>query len=477
MTKTDIYSYIEKNQDLFISVSHRIWELAELSLMEKKSAELYCKVLEEQGFQVEKGLSNMETAFWGKYGEGRPYIGILGEFDALSGLSQEAGKTYYSPVVPGGNGHGCGHNMLGAGSLAAACAVKQYLMENNLSGTVIYYGCPGEEGYASKTYMAQDNVWRGLDVAITWHPSTMNRVTTGSCIASIQREYTFSGIAAHAAGNPECGRSALDAIQLMNMGVEFMREHVPDSTRIHYAITDAGGVSPNVVQAQAKVVYMVRCPQIGDTRKLAARVDKIAKAAADMTETQVEVCEIDSTANTVNNTPFERLAYENMVQVGIPTYTEEELQYAMELIRSYEAPVVVSEIEDLEDELDQKDYDMVCQSSNNGRAAINNFVVPYKPCRKVRMGSTDVGDVSWQTPTVQVETATFPANCPGHSWQNVSCSATSIGDKGMILAAKVMAGTAVDLLHSQELLDQIRAEFAKRTKESADSCANSICAF
>ena len=463
MTKKDIYNYIDNNQDLFISVSHRIWELAELSLMETKSAELYCKVLAEQGFEVESGLSGMATAFLGRYGSGRPIIGILGEFDALSGLSQEAGKTYHSPIEAGANGHGCGHNMLGAGSLAAACAVKQYLTENNLPGTVIFYGCPGEEGYASKTYMAEDNVWRDLDVAITWHPSSLNRVTTGSYIASIQREYTFNGISAHAAGNPDCGRSALDAIQLMNMGVEFLREHVPDSTRIHYAITDAGGVSPNVVQAQAKVVYMVRCPQIHDTIRLATRVDKIARAAADMTETQVTVHQIDSTANTVNNTPLERLTYENFVQVGLPEYTKEELQYAQDLIKSYEAPVAIPEIKELEDELDTEDYDKVWQMSDKGKAAINNFVVPYKPCRKVRMGSTDVGDVSWQTPTVQVETATFPANCPGHSWQNVSCGASSVGDKGMILAAKVMAGTAVDLLHMPEMLVKIREEFCEKT--------------
>lgn len=465
MDKQGLYEYIENNKDLFISVSRRIWELAELSLEEKQSADLYCRVLEEQGFRVTRGLSGIETAFCGTYGSGRPVIGFLGEFDALSGLSQEAGATVRKPLIPGGSGHGCGHNMLGAGSLAAACAVRQYLIENGLPGTVIFYGCPGEEGYASKAYMARDGIWEGLDAAITWHPDTMNRIATGSCIASVQREYTFHGVAAHAAGNPELGRSALDAVQLMNIAAEFLREHVPDTTRMHYAITDAGGVSPNVVPSGASVMYMVRCPLVADTVRLASRIDKIAHGAAEMTETTVDIRHVDGTANTVNNRLLERLAYDNLVEAGIPEHTEEERSFAAALKASIELPPAVPEVMTLEEELSEEEFAFVRRESRDGAAPLNDFPVPYRFSRRVRMGSTDVGDVSWQTPTVQFNTVTFAADSPGHSWQNVSCGATSVGDKGMLAAAKAMAGLAADLIRDPEKLGAIQAEFREAVKD------------
>ncbi|MBE6936579.1 MAG: amidohydrolase, partial [Ruminococcaceae bacterium] len=307
MLKKEALSVIDEKQQIFTDVSDKIWEYAELSLLEYQSMELYCKVLAENGFQVEKNLCGVPTAFSGSFGSGRPVIGILGEFDALSGLSQKCGVAQRDELVAGGNGHGCGHNMLGAGSLAAAFAVKAYLEKSGKSGTVIFFGCPGEEGGAGKAFMARDRSWEKLDAALSWHPEDHNKVTTGSCISCIQVEYKFTGIAAHAAGNPEAGRSALDAVELMNIGVQFLREHMADSARIHYAITDAGGNSPNVVQPTAQVLYMVRDHKVREAMRLQERVDKIAEAAAMMTETKLTRRFIDGTANTVSNARLEKL--------------------------------------------------------------------------------------------------------------------------------------------------------------------------
>ena len=272
---------------------------------------------------MERGTSNIETAFAASYGHGHPYIGILAEYDALSGLSQEAGVTERKEIHAGGNGHGCGHNILGAGAFAAALGVKAYLEKNDISGTVILYGCPGEEGGAAKAFMARDGVWKKLDAALTWHPEDVNEVATGSSNSCIQTQYKFTGIASHAAGAPEMGRSALDAVELMNIGVQFLREHMSDKARIHYAITDAGGCSPNVVQPRASVLYMVRSNHVAEAVELQKRVDKIAEGAALMTETTYEKKFIDGLADTVSNFALERVLYKNFKELGVPQYTDD----------------------------------------------------------------------------------------------------------------------------------------------------------
>ena len=274
---------VDEKSALFESMADKIWDNPELSLKEFGAAKLYCDTLRAEGFEVEENICGIKTAFSGKFGSGKPVIGILGEFDALSGLSQTAGAEEYAPIISGGSGHGCGHNLLGAGSLAAAVAVKKYLELSGKSGTVIYFGCPGEEGGAAKAFMARDRIWEELDAALTWHPDDVNQVTSGTCNTCIQTEYKFTGIASHASGSPEFGRSALDAVELMNVGVQFLREHMPQEARIHYAITDAGGNSPNVVQPHAQVLYMVRSQLAKDALALQERVDKIAQGAAMMT--------------------------------------------------------------------------------------------------------------------------------------------------------------------------------------------------
>ena len=259
---------VEAKRDLVAQVADSIWDYAELSLQETRSAALYCEVLEKEGFTVEKGICNIATAFSASYGSGRPVIGILAEYDALSGLSQEGGSVERKERVSGGCGHGCGHNLLGAGAMAAALGVKAFLESTHTPGTVILYGCPGEEGGAAKAFMARDGLWKRLDAAITWHPEDTNEVQTGSSNSCIQTQYHFTGVPSHAAGAPDRGRSALDAVELMNIGVQFLREHMSDKARVHYAITDAGGRSPNVVQPKASVLYMVRSNHVAEAVEL-----------------------------------------------------------------------------------------------------------------------------------------------------------------------------------------------------------------
>ncbi len=459
--KKNALAFIDEKKDLICRVADEIWACPELSLRETHAAALYCETLESEGFAVERGVCGIPTAFAASFGSGRPEIGILAEYDALSGLSQKGGATKYEPLVEGGAGHGCGHNLLGAGALAAALGVKRWLEETGRSGTVILYGCPGEEGGAAKAFMARDGLWRRLDAALTWHPDDCNEVVTGTCNSTILTQYTFRGVASHAAGAPELGRSALDAVELMNVGVQFLREHMPSRARIHYAITDAGGCSANVVQAQAKVIYMVRSTLVQEALEMQKRVDKIAEGAALMTETTCERRFIDGTSNTVPNRVLESVVYRNFEALGVPRCTEEELAFAEALRATYEggdkAPGLGSEA-DAAYAAEAQRRRAIC-----GRA-MNDFLLPRYAGDAFSAGSTDVGDVSWLTPTVQIHVAAFPNGCPGHSWQNVSCGATELGRRAAIHAGKVLCASAIDLFADPSLLEGARAEFAKRTE-------------
>ena len=451
---------IEENCKIFTDLSDKIWETPELSLKEFESTKIYVKILGELGFDVEENVAGIPTAFLGKWGSGRPVIGILGEYDALSGLSQEGGAIERSELIKGGAGHGCGHNLLGAGSLAAAYGVMQYLKSTGKSGTVIFYGTPGEEGGAGKAFMAKDGMWRELDAALTWHPGDANEVSTGSCNSCIQTLYKFKGVASHAAGDPENGRSALDAVELMNVGVQYLREHMKSDARIHYSIIDGGGFSPNVVQPTASVLYMVRSPFVRDALELQARVDKIADGASLMTECSYERVFIDGCSGTVTNHALEQAIYRNMTELEIPTYTDEEWQFANALkstYRTYNLPTIAAE----HDPFARAEVERLTDGNTK---AINDFLSPLYLGEAFSPGSTDVGDVSWQTPTAQLYAACFTAGAPGHSWQNVSVGKTSIAHKGMIYAAKALAMTAVDLFESPELLEKIKQEYSERTK-------------
>ncbi len=464
--KKEAQAYIEARGGEFAALSHQIWEYAELSLKEYRSAALYVEKLRAEGFSVRENLGGIPTAFSGSFGSGRPVIGILGEFDALSGLSQAAGETSPRPLEPGGAGHGCGHNMLGAAAFAAACGVKRFLERSALPGTVVFYGCPGEEGGAAKAFLAREGVWKELDAALSWHPGDTNEITTGTNNSCTQVLYRFQGVAAHAAGDPEHGRSALDAVELMNIGVQFLREHMKDEARIHYAIIDGGGVSPNVVQPEASVLYMVRSRDVPDTLALQERVDRIAQGAALMTETSFERIFVDGTANTLPNPPLEKCLYENMRALPLPAYTPEERAYAEALRKTY-----VSEgLPGLGAKKDPKIEGEVRALSEGGKKDLNDFLLPYYSGEDFTPGSTDVGDVSWLTPTAQFTALCFPAGAPGHSWQNVSCGGSSIGDKGLLWAAGVLCGAAADLLTDPSILAAAREDFEKRTAAHGYIC-------
>lgn len=456
MDKNTLYQIIDDKAPLLTGLSDQIWEFAELSMAEYRSAEAYLEILEKEGFTVEKNLCGIPTAFLGRYGTGKPVIGILGEFDALSGLSQQAGVAEKKPLAADGCGHGCGHNLLGAGSLGAAIAIKEQIQAGNLSGTVVFYGCPGEEGCAGKTFMARDGMFRDLDAALSWHPGDVNEVTTGSNAACLQYEFSFTGIASHAAGSPESGRSALDGAELMNIGVQFLREHMSKKCSVHYSFLDAGGVSPNVVQPTAKMLYMVRSDTVRNAKALLDRVFKIAQGAALMSETTVSWRQIDGTANTLSNHVLEKALYDNLCVAPLPQYTQQELDFAQALKTTYS----VSELPGQRTAEDFALHTFVAAHSNNGTKALNDFVLPYGPSMALEAGSTDVGDVSWLTPTAQFNAVTWPSGCPGHSWQNVSAAKTTLAHKGILLAAKVLAGTCADLMEQPQLLQQARAEFA-----------------
>lgn len=452
--------YIDENAGIFTGVSDAVWARPELSLKEFESAKLYCDTLRKYGFEVTEGLAGVATAFCGRYGSGRPVIGILGEFDALSGLSQAAGCSEHKPLVEGAPGHGCGHNMLGAGALGAAFAVKDYLEKSGKPGTVIFYGCPGEEGGAGKAFMAREGMWRELDCALTWHPSDVNEVVTGTNNSSIQVLYKFHGVSAHAAGDPENGRSALDAVELMNTGVQYLREHMTSDCRVHYAIIDAGGVSPNVVQSEASVLYMVRANKVRDSVKLLARVDKIAQGAALMTETSFDRQFIDGTAELVPNYTLEELLYRIFNEVGLPEYSAEEKALAEALRKTYDVPVAPGIAAGFDADIAAD----VAERTNGLSDALCGFIMPEYHSAGFVAGSTDVGDVSWQTPAAQVHCVTFPFGAAGHSWQNVSCGGTSLGHKGLINAAKIIACAAIELMNDPDTLQKARDEFARRTK-------------
>ena len=309
--------------------------------------------------------------------------------------------------------------------------------------------------------MARDGLWKKLDAALTWHPEDVNEVATGSSNSCIQTQYKFTGIASHAAGAPEKGRSALDAVELMNIGVQFLREHMSDKARIHYAITDAGGCSPNVVQPRASVLYMVRSNHVAEAVELQKRVDKIAEGAALMTETTYEKKFIDGLADTVSNFALERVLYKNFEELGVPEYTEEENAYADALAETYDS----SGVPGVAAENDENAKEQVEKMQKEYGHAMNGFLTPLYQKDAFKAGSTDVGDVSWLTPTAQIHVAAWPNGCPGHSWQNVSCDRTEIGHKAAVHAGKVIAATAIDLIEDTSLLDEARAEFEKRTKD------------
>ena len=465
MSKELIRESIAGRADVLCRLSDDIWEFAETAFVEDRSMEALCGMLEAEGFSVERGVGGVRTAFSGRFGSGAPVIGLLGEYDALFGLSQEAGLCEKKIYKEGEPGHGCGHNLLGVGALGAAVAVKEVLQKTGASGTVIYYGCPGEEGGSGKAFMAREGVFDELDAAITWHPGSLNMVSGSSSLANIQAAYKFTGVSAHAAADPYNGRSALDAVELLNIGVQFMREHMIPEARVHYAITNSGGFSPNVVQPEAEVLYLCRAPRNDQAQEIFDWVTDIAKGAALMTQTQLEVKFIKACSNIIPNNALEELLHTNMAAVPLPGYSAEE--WAVSERYNDSVPSRKDNIAKYGTEGGPAVVD--CLKQNAGKA-LNDFVLPYFKSNAVMMGSSDVGDVSWVCPTAQINAVTQASETPGHSWQIVAQGKSSVAHKGMLYAAEVMAATVADLLGDPVRLAAAKAEHAERVTPTGYIC-------
>lgn len=463
MNYEDYLNEIDLKADKICKVSDKIWECAELAFSEHKSAQYIMDALKEEGFNVKYPVYNVPTAFTGSYGSGKPVIGILGEFDALANLNQEADLPEKKAAIPGANGHGCGHNMLGTGALAAVIGIKEYLEKSGKPGTVIYYGCPGEEGGSGKAFMAREGAFDNLDFAITWHPSELNMVCKDSSLANIQVLYKFYGVSSHAAGCPELGRSALDAVELMNIGSNFLREHMVQEARIHYAIINSGGISPNVVQNYSEVLYLIRAPKSSMVQELFERVNKIAEGMAMATETKMEYEIIKLCSNIVPNNVIEKVLYKNLKDIPLPEYSEEELEYVRKFTESSETGSKTAFNHQISALLMDENKKFM-QSKQD--STIFNFIVPYEDMHiaKCSAGSTDVGDVSFKCPTSQINCCTWAPDSGGHSWQIVAQGKSSVAHKGLLYAGKVIAAAAIDMLENPDLIEDAKKEYMLRMK-------------
>jgi aminobenzoyl-glutamate utilization protein B len=453
----DVWRLVDAKRDPLIALSDRVWGMPELAYAEFRSAAEHATTLELEGFRVTRGVAGIPTAVVGEAGTGGPLVAFLGEFDALPGLSQEAGVAEPRPVEANGSGHGCGHNLLGAGALLAATAVKDYLAEHGLPGRVRYYGCPAEEGGAAKGFMVRSGAFDDVDVAISWHPSSFSGVKQAVSLANTRIDFAFTGRAAHAASAPHLGRSALDAVELMNVGVNYLREHMPPRTRVHYALLDAGGIAPNVVQARATVRYLIRAADLSELTPLVERVRSVAEGAALMTQTSVEARVISAVSNLVGNGPLERLMHDAFVRLGPPDFDEEDHAVAA-MFQATLTPEDVAEA-----------YARAGLPVRPGRA-LCDLVVPRGTSGARGAGSTDVGDVSWVVPTVQASGATCAIGTPFHTWQLTAQGKTAAAHRGMVHTAKAMAATAVAVLLDRAVIDQARADLRRRTADRPYRC-------
>lgn len=453
-----VIDVIESKRDKFTALSDAIWDMPETAFTEFNSVKLLCEALESEGFKVETGVGGVATAFTGSFGCGKPVIGILGEFDALSGLSQVSGVAEKQALVPGANGHGCGHHLLGTAGVAAAVAIKGYLENTGREGTVIFFGCPGEEGGSGKAFMAREGVFDCLDCALSWHPSDATNTWSGSTLANVQVSYKFKGVAAHAAAVPHLGRSALDAVELMNVGVNYLREHVIPEARFHYAVTNTGGFSPNVVQAEAEVLYLIRAPKNAQVQEIYKRINKIAQGASLMTETELEIDFIKACSNIIPNNVLEQVLEEKLQEIPHPVYTEEEIALA-EKFRAT-SPSIGSVINGFADKVSGAENKKAVLAHKD--KAMLDVVMPYIQSEAALAGSSDVGDVSWVCPTAQINVASYAQDTPGHSWQLVAQGKQGPAHKGMLHAGKVMAAAAIKLMENPQLIEKAKEEHKMR---------------
>ncbi|MGO4664914.1 M20 family metallopeptidase [Bosea sp. 2RAB26] len=452
-----IWQLVDAKRQPFEALSDRVWGMPEIAYTEYRSVAEHTAMLKEQGFRVTENVAGIPTAVMGEAGEGGPVIVFLGEYDALPGLSQEANIAEPRPVEGGGHGHGCGHNMLGSAALLAATALKDWLAETGRPGRVRYFGCPAEEGGAAKAFMVRAGAFDDVDVAITWHPASMTRVDEALSLANTRMDFHFTGRASHAAAAPHLGRSALDAVELMNVGVNYMREHMPSDARIHYAMLDSGGIAPNVVQASAKVRYAIRARDLAGMLELNERVKKVAEGAALMTETKVSISIMSAVSNMLGNTPLEEAMFQNIQRLGPVPFDDADRAYAAQI------QATLSEADIL------NDYRRTGVAPREN-TPLCDFVIPRDARGVPMVGSTDVADVSWKVPTIQARVATHAIGTPGHSWQITAQGKAPAAHKGMVHAAKIMAGTAVDVMSDETLLARAKKDHQERTTRTPYIC-------
>jgi aminobenzoyl-glutamate utilization protein B len=454
--RSDIWRGVDTIKPRFVALADRVWAMPEVCYTEARSSAEHLAELRHQGFRITEKVAGIPTALIGEAGEGGPVIAFLGEYDALPGLSQEAGVAEHRPIEAGGHGHGCGHNLLGSAALLAATAVKDWLAASKMPGRVRYYGCPAEEGGAAKAFMVRSGAFADADIAITWHPSSFWEVVVTPSLANTRADFIFTGRTSHAAASPHLGRSALDAVELMSVGVNYMREHMPSDARIHYAVLDTGGIAPNVVQAHARVRYSIRARDLPGMNELVARVHKVAQGAALMTETKVEMRIISAVSNILFNTPLEEALHGIMQELGPPHFDETDRDFAAKIQAT----------------LSDKDIASVYHSIGMEPAdrPLADFLVPMDAKRNPQIGSTDVGDVSWVVPTVQVHAPTIAIGTPLHTWQVVAQGKTPAAHKAMVQAAKAMAGLGIKALTEPDLVAAAQADLKKRTARTPYVC-------
>lgn len=442
--KTD--EWIAEQAGMLTGLSDTVWRYAEQALQEERSAALLRQVL-AAGFEIEENLGGMPTAFAACWGSGKPVIGFLGEYDALAGLSQKPAPRREA-LVAGGCGHGCGHNLLGVGALGAALSLRQRLQELGLPGTVKFYGCPAEETMTGKIRMAAAGCFDGLDAALTWHPWQVNCVVDQPFLAMNTAKFSFHGISSHASASPELGRSALDAVELMNVGVNYLREHVPTDVRIHYSITSGGG-EPNLVHAYAQSYYYIRAPRRETVDEVFRRIVAIARGAAQMTETKAEIELLSGCWHILPNKPLNELLYRCMTELPCPLWNQEEEEFARESLAEF-PPEKLEEI--------RRGYGGYLAPGQ----LLDTRVKPLREEKEMFWGSTDVSDVSWITPVSMIGTCCAPMAAMCHSWQMTASAGMSIGHKGMLYAAKVLALAGERLMTDPGLLARAGEELRCR---------------
>lgn len=443
----------QKN-DRIVEMNRAVWKYAELNFREEKSAEKLSGILEEEGFQVQRDLAGLKTAFSARFGQGKPIIGILAEYDALPHLGQKAGSALKDPDWESQNGHGCGHCALGAGSVGAALIVKDFLQKNDLSGSVILYGCPAEEGGNGKVFMVRSGLFNELDAAILWHPADRNLASAFRSVANFKVQFTFHGVSAHAGKNPEEGRSALDSCELMNIGVNYLREHVPSKTRIHYAYEDTGGNVPSVVPDHASINYYVRAIGSGEARMILDRVIDIARGAALMSGTKMEYQHLGGLYDFYPNETISQVLSAALCATGGPEFDDKDDAIGREFFDTFSDPIKKRIIQE-GCELEGIEPDLFVQRP------LFRSVVPFSNSDRntILTSSYDAGDVSYVVPTSQIFVATGCAGTSLHSWQMTGQVGSSIGDKGASAAARALALAAIQLYRDPSLLEKAKMEF------------------